>query len=488
MMNKIMAITSEAVRISGKTRFLQRIRLTLALLSIGAGISFADSQPAKSETAAFFQKYLDDQTFAGGVVMVISNQTVVDFESLGYADLETKKPMQTNSFFWIASMTKPMTAVVFMTFVDEGKVSLDDPVEKYLPEFKGQQLAVEGSKELKMPDHPITVREILNHTSGLVPRAPWEKQIDTVPLKEAVARYAKSALRFEPGSKVQYCNAGINTAGRIIEVLSGKPYEQVMQERLFGPLGMNETTFYPDEAQLARLATTYSNKDKAGLIAAPIIPMTQPLLNGPARYPCPAGGLFSTAYDISLFARMMLAGGTYNGKRIVSETAVRQMSSTTASLGTGNEQGYGLGWWTSSRSRADTKTVSPALFGHAGAYATQMWIDPQRQLIAIVMTQCASFGAYAEFRSALMDAAARDVGWTNVAEPSRVSAKKAGAMDVNSDEQVSKEEFLNAWMKVYEKRGIKYNEASVVKLFESKDTNGDGVLTGEEAVPKSAGK
>jgi CubicO group peptidase (beta-lactamase class C family) len=295
-------------------------------------------------------------------------------------------------------MTKPMTATGLMMLVDEGKVRLDDPVEKYLPEFHGQKVIApkkEKNREvLKTPAHPITVREILSHTSGLVGRSPMERELDMLSLRDGVISYAQSPLQFEPGTKYEYCNPGINTVGRLIEVVSGMPYEQFMQQRLFDPLGMKDTTFWPTEEQLSRLAKSYkpgaSNK---GLEEITITQLTYPLTDR-KRQPYPAGGLFSTATDVTTFCQMILQGGAHGGKRYLSESALRQMTSTQ----TGNlmhqgkgEGGYGLGWSTSRKSRGDSGLVIPGGCGHGGAYATNMAIDPERRLITIFMVQHEGF-------------------------------------------------------------------------------------------------
>jgi CubicO group peptidase (beta-lactamase class C family) len=281
--------------------------------------------------------------------------------------------------------------------VDEGKVRLDDPVEKYLPEFHGQMVVARKEKDclvLKKPVHPITVREVLSHTSGLIGRSPLERELDTLSLREGVITYALSPLQFEPGTKYEYCNPGINTVGRLIEVVSGMPYEQFTQKRLFEPLGMNDTTFWPTEEQVRRLAKSYK-PDAAGkgLEEVPITQLSYPLTDR-KRHPYPAGGLFSTATDVSTFCRMILQGGVYEGKRFVSESAVRQMTSTQ----TGNlmnqgkgEAGYGLGWSTSRKARGDSGPVIPGTCGHGGAYATNMEIDPEHRLITVFMVQHAGY-------------------------------------------------------------------------------------------------
>ncbi len=236
-------------------------------------------------------------------------------------------------------------------------------MEKYLPEFQGQMLAVEQDKDhvlLKKPAHPITVKNILSHTSGLPFMSRVEHKIDLFPLREAVVTYALTPLKFEPGTKYDYSNAGINTAGRIIEVASGMPYEDFLGQRLFQPLGMKDTTFWPNDEQVQRLAKSYKpNADKTGLEETPVGQFTYPLTDR-RRGPFPAGGLFSTATDISLFCRMILNGGAYEGKRYLSAAAVQQMTST--QTGDCIMANYGFGWSTTRKAHGEPEAaiLSPA--------------------------------------------------------------------------------------------------------------------------------
>ena len=241
-------------------------------------------------------------TLAGAVILVASSNRVLSLEAVGYMDISRKRPMRTDALFWIASQSKPMTAAALMMLVDEGRVKVDDPVEKYLPEFKGQWLTAEKDTEhmlLKRPAHPITVENVLSHTSGLPFSSPLEQPtLDLLPLAARVRSYAMSALEFEPDSKYKYSNAGINTAGRIIEVVSGMPYEQFMEQHLFKPLGMKDTTFWPNSRQVRRLAKSYkANADKTGLEETTITQLRYPLTDR-TRQPMPAGGLFSTALPL----------------------------------------------------------------------------------------------------------------------------------------------------------------------------------------------
>ena len=369
--------------------FLALLLPALAALPLGA---------AEPRIADSLQPFVDSHTLAGAVTLVASRDKVLSLEAVGYADVAAKTPMKTDNLFWIASMSKPMTATAFMMLVDEGKVKLDDPVEKYLPEFKGQWLPRSRARTrccCKKPSHPITVRNILSHTSGLPFKSKAEEPtLDALPLRDAVRSYAEAPLIFDPDSKYQYANAGINTAGRIIEVVSGMPYEDFMQKRLFDPLGMKDTTFWPSEEQVKRLAKSYKpGKDNMGLEEITITQLHYPLTDR-KRQPMPAGGLFSTASDVGVFCQMVLNGGTFQGKKYLSEDAVRQMTSTQTGdlLNQGKgENGYGLGWQTSRQSRGETGPVIPGPCGHGGAYATNMWIDPERGLITVYMVQHAGY-------------------------------------------------------------------------------------------------
>jgi CubicO group peptidase (beta-lactamase class C family) len=365
-----------------KRTLLFRASLVLAVLALirfAPPVSAEDEPASSKKIAEALQPFVDKNELAGAVTLVANKDRVLSLDAVGFADIANKTPMKPDALFWIASQSKPITATAFMMLVDEGKVNLDDPVEKYLPEFKGQQLAVkeDGKTTLKAPKHPITVREILSHTSGLPFRSAKETPtLDGLTLADAVRSYAATPLEFEPGSKYQYSNAGINTAGRIIEVVSKMPYEDFLQKRLFDPLGMKDTTFWPNEEQTKRLAKSYKpGKDKMGLVETTVGQLRYPLNDHAKRYPMPAGGLFSTASDVGKFCRMILNGGTLDGKRYLTEKAVKEMTSKqTGDL----KEGYGLGW--------STGGGNP---GHGGAYATNMSIDPKRGLVFVWMVQVA---------------------------------------------------------------------------------------------------
>ena len=347
----------------------------------GVAIAKAPRQGSKNPLVAAVQPYVDSHSLAGAVMLVANKDRVLNLCAVGYTDIAAKQPMPTNALFWIASQSKPITATALMMLVDEDKVHLDDPVAKYLPEFWDVWLKTEQTGDhivLKRPKHAITVREILSHTSGLRFASPMEQPtLDLLPLRVAVLSYAMTPLEYEPGTKYQYANAGINTAGRIIEVVSGMPYEKFLSERLFKPLGMKDTTFWPNKRQIALLAKSYKpNGLKTGLEETTIGQLKYPL-DDQTRYPFPAGGLFSTATDYCHFAQMILNGGVFAGKRLLSEASIHEM--TRKQTGDQVPESYGLGWGV-----GDT-------FGHGGAYATNFSIDPKNGLVLVWMVQHAGF-------------------------------------------------------------------------------------------------
>jgi len=375
--------------------------LTVAsCLCDGVRAQVTQDAPGKS-MAAVLQPFVDSHTLAGAVTLVATADKVLSVDAVGYADIAAHRPMRTDCLFWIASQSKPITAAALMILVDEGHVCVDDPVEKYLPEFQGQWVKVEQDQDhmlLRQPKHAITVKNVLTHTSGLPFKSPIEEPtLDLLPLAARVRSYAMLPLDFEPDTKYQYSNAGINTAGRIIEVVSGMSFEEFLAKRLLEPLGMKDTTFWPNADQLARLAKSYQpSADGKSLEETTITQLKYPLDDG-VRQPMPAGGLFSTAADLCSFYRMLAAGGVYEGRRILSEQAVRQMTSKqTGDLG----DEYGFGFATGS-----------GKIGHGGAYSTNSCYDRNRQLIMIFLVQHAGWpGDGAKILPAFQAAAAEAFG------------------------------------------------------------------------------
>jgi CubicO group peptidase (beta-lactamase class C family) len=334
----------------------------------------------------YLQGLVDRHTLAGAVTLVATRDQILYLEPVGYRDIDAKSRMPANAMFWIASTSKPMTVTAFMMLVDEGKVSLDDPVEKYLPEFHHQMVKAPasgqasssspGPSSLVPANHPILVREILSHTSGLPFRSSAQPgALDTLSLKDQVRSFAAEPLNFQPGTSYSYSNEGIDTAARIIEVVSGMAYEKFMQQRLYDPLEMKDTTFWPSAEQLTRLAETYKvDPNTKELAKVQINQLTYPLDDRQHRFPMPAGGLFSTAADVAKFCQMILNGGSRNGKQYISPASLRAM--TSVQNGGMEKQNYGLGW-----------SISKNGFGHGGAFNNDMSIDTTTGRIFIFMVQ-----------------------------------------------------------------------------------------------------
>lgn len=346
-----------------------------------------------AEIRAAMQAFVDKQEIAGAVTVAGHKDGIVSCEAVGDLTLEDHRPMPKDALFRIASMTKPITALGIMILADEGKLAIEDPVEKHLPEFRGQML-VAGRKEntitLKKSPRPITLRDLLTHTSGLPGRMPdgladlYVKRNHT--LAEGVMAFSQRPLDYEPGTKWAYCNAGIDTLGRVIEVVTGQSYEGFLRNRIFKPLGMADTTFYPNQQQRERAAPIYMKKgDK-------LVRDRNPVIANPAnaRYPIPAGGLFSTGADLAKVYQMMLGGGALGDQRIVSAKSVALMTQVqTGDLQTGFTpgMGWGLGWCVVRKPTGITEMLTPGAYGHGGVFGTQAWIDPHQDLFVILLIQ-----------------------------------------------------------------------------------------------------
>ena len=371
--------------------------LAAKVLSGSRGWRFVCGAPTGISAAPFTQDsvllpFVANRQQIGGVTLIASRERILGIDACGFANLRSGAPMRPDTMFWIASQTKSMTATALMMLVDEGKVRLDDPLELHLPEFAGQMMIAEQDADhvvLRRPQRPPSIRDVLSHTSGLLFSTTVEEKLDVLPLSIAIKSYSASPLQFEPGSRYLYSNAGINTAGRIIEVVSGMPYERFMQERLFTPLGMSDTTFWPSAEQVARLATSYRALPDGSLEEMQFTQLTYPFTD-PTRRPMPAGGLFATVGDVARYGQFTLNGGTNAaGRRLLSaassaEMLRRQTRETIA-------EAHGLCW------SIGSKIIN------GGAAGTRMELDPQTGAVAVYMIQqiggtsgCHDFMAWAD--------------------------------------------------------------------------------------------
>jgi CubicO group peptidase (beta-lactamase class C family) len=332
------------------------------------------------------RKSIDAREIAGAVTLVATPNRIIHLDASGKAVLNPGEAMRTDAIFWIASMSKPVLATLLLMLQDESLLSVDDPVEKYLPEFKGLK-TVDGKPAR------VTIRHLLTHTSGMG-EITGEQARASRTLTDVIPLYVARPVAFAPGSKWVYCQSGINTGGRIAEVVTGEPLDKLLKKRLFDPLGMTDTTFYLTEKQLPRLARSYRRTGKGDLEATEILFLNGKSPTSTDRFPAPNGGLFSTASDYARFCQMVLRGGELDGKRYLKPESVKLMTTIqTGGLKTGFTpgNGWGLGWCVVREPQGITATLSPGSFGHGGAYGTQAWIDPGAKRIYILMVQRANF-------------------------------------------------------------------------------------------------
>jgi len=358
--------------------------LTASVVAGFFGLTAHAQPPAKSITDAL-QPFIENHTIAGAVTLVADKDKVLSLETVGDADVAAKKPMRLDNLFWIASMTKPVTATAVLMLQDEGKLSVDDPVAKYLPELA--RLKTADGKPAS-----LTLRHLLTHTSGMAEATPQESRAARN-LADLIPYYAEKPLQFVPGTKWQYCQSGINSLGRIVEVVSGQSFPEFLQKRLFDPLAMKDTTFYPTQEQMARLAKSYQATG-GKLEETPVAFLAGRDASAHDHVPAANGGLFSTAQDYGRFCQMLLNQGSLGGRQYLKPESVKLMSTIqTGDLKTGFTEGngWGLGCCVVRNPQGVTAVLSPGTFGHGGAYGTQAWIDPVKHVIYVLMVQRSNF-------------------------------------------------------------------------------------------------
>jgi len=325
---------------------------------------------------ARMKSYVDQGTASGFVTIVVRHGHVASLDAVGYQDREAKIPMRTDTIFRIASMTKSFTVAGVMILIDEGRLSLLDPVEQFLPEFKGMKVnpcAASHASPNQSCDPVDTARPI---TSG---SDPFKS------LAERVSVGAHVELLAQPGTKWIYSQIGYAALGRLIEVSSGKPYEEFLAERLFQPLGMKDTCFFLPPEKQSRLAAMYT-LDATGKLARAAWPSPASV-----KVPAPEGGAMTTASDMARFYQMLLNKGTLNGKRILSAAAVAAMTTNQTGDLTNVEFSPGLGMGLSFGVVKDVvgtfRYQSIGTYCKGGAYRTYGWADPAKDMSAIILFQ-----------------------------------------------------------------------------------------------------
>jgi CubicO group peptidase (beta-lactamase class C family) len=338
----------------------------------------AQASPTLPGVGPAMQAMVDRQEVAGAVTLVTTKDKIVHLEATGFADIASAKPMQTDTLFWLASTTKPFTGVAILMLQDEGKLNVADPVAKYLP----------GFAKLKAPSGKlanITIGQLLTHTSGIgtLDRSAYATTPDLAGLIDGILAMP---LQFEPGERWKYSSSSYDVAGRIVEIVSGKRFDVFLRERLFDPLAMKDTTFYPSEAQQKRLATCYLKSRQTGLLRVQSLPFDASVLK--SLPPVPAGGLFSRAGDLARFCQMLLNRGVLDGKRYLSEASYHVLTT----IQTGDLPNHALGWGLGVYVVRPPHGVlsdglSAGTFGHEGAWGTHLIVDPVKGLAYVMLIQ-----------------------------------------------------------------------------------------------------
>jgi CubicO group peptidase (beta-lactamase class C family) len=408
---------------------LVALSLTAAVVPNGKPEDVGLSSDRLRRITEVVQAYIDSSQISGAVTMVSRKGRVAHFEAQGLMDLEGKVPMRKDAIFRMASMSKPVTGVAVLMLMEEGKLRLTDPVSRFIPEFKSMKVAMakplpptpagpsrQPPREPEIytvpADREITIRDLMTHTSGLESGG-WGtaegNRIAPRKINDTLAHYIPQLggvpLDFQPGTQWRYSAlAGIETLGRVVEVVSGMRFDRFLKTRIFDPLGMIDTAFYPTDDRQPRVVTLYRGGQK-GLerIDTPDWLATKTLFSG-------GGGLWSTAEDYMQFAQMLVNGGAFNGTRLLSPRTVDLMASNHVRdlYNAGAQRADGLGFGLTVEvvldSVASGRRVSNGSFGWDGAFGTHFWVDRREQLVGLLLLQEPVIMLRRDFENAVMQA------------------------------------------------------------------------------------
>jgi CubicO group peptidase (beta-lactamase class C family) len=414
------------------------VALTLGLVPVRAATPTARpedvglSSERLKRVTELMQRLIDARTFSGAVTLVARNGRIAHFDAQGLMDVESKRPMQKDAIFRIMSMTKPIVGVSIMMLVEEGRLRLTDPVGRFIPDLQNLKVSVpntdgviaaapSGAVSAPLPGRivdaarPVTVRDLLTHTSGLMSNGASAAMAAQVPisagesLATVIPRLKNVPLDFQPGTRWAYSpQYGFDVLARVVEVASGMPFDRFAKQRIFDPLAMKDTFFYPATGN-ARIAALYISAD--GQLRK------QPdgaWVNG--AYFSGGGGLFSTAEDYLQFALMLMNGGQHDAKRLLSTRSVELMTSVFAAdtlPGRLAGEGYGLSVRVVTDPAARNTFLSKGSFGWSGAYNTHFFVDPKEKIVGIYMTQAAFLESRGQVRDDFETAVMQAIVATN---------------------------------------------------------------------------
>jgi CubicO group peptidase (beta-lactamase class C family) len=390
-----------------EANFLFSQKITTVATPEAAGFSLERLQTIDKRMDEWVKK----EWLNGGVILAVHDGKIAYYKSFGYNDMDTKASLQKDAIFRIASQTKAITTTAIMILFEEGKLSLDDPVSKYIPAFKQQTVldqfnAADTTYTTVPAKEEVTIRHLLTHTSGIGYAQIGSKEANAIYAKSkitsgigvyddnllaAMNRLAKLPLMHQPGVKWTY---GLNSdlLGCLVEVISGTSLSDFFKKRIFEPLGMNDTYFNIPAEKASRLVTMYHENSQGhmeketdkvlGHAALPQYPLQ------PTTYYSGGAGLSSTIYDYAVFLQMLLNDGKYNGKRILSRNSIRLM--TTNQIGDipfGGNDRFGLGFQLVTDKSSGRTMAQPGTFSWGGAFSTSYWVDPKEKLVLLFYRQ-----------------------------------------------------------------------------------------------------
>lgn len=392
---------------------LSRTPLALAAIVLLAAVSRAADPAAQGFDPVRLRRLdtvidteIQGGRLAGAVMIVKRNGQDVVLKAYGSQDIENAVPMKTDTIFRIASMSKAVTSIAVMMLYEEGRFLLNDPVGKFIPEFARSVVAVPpppGSpadvKYVTVPARrPITIRHLLTHTAGLTygdfaavddyKRARlhgWYLIDHDETIGDAMKRLAQLPLANQPGEAYDY-GYSTDLLGYLVEVVSGQPLDRFVAERICGPLGMKDTSYYLDPAKAARLAVVYGVED--GRLVRGEDSKRSDFIDGPRKLFSGGAGLLSTASDYGRLLQMLLNGGELDGVRLLSPRTVELMHRNhTGELYNRDTGAFGLGFWVNENPGRLGELVGEGAFGWGSAYFPQYFVDPKEKMIGIMMTQ-----------------------------------------------------------------------------------------------------